>query len=124
MIIIVTYYNLFVGLSCFIIMAIIGYFTLRAIRFANRQRYDDLQHISYQIKNASEHLFHNMPIGLIVYDSQFKIKWANPYIMKMNHQDELIGKTIIEFSKTLMEAIEEDKKALWLPMNDFQFKVE
>ena len=33
--------------------------------------------ISYRVKNAGETSFNEMPIGIIVFDDNFKIEWNN-----------------------------------------------
>lgn len=39
--------------------------------------------ISYKLKGAGETAFNDLPIGVIVLDSQYQVKWSNPIVQKM-----------------------------------------
>ena len=39
--------------------------------------------ISYRVKNAGETSFNELPIGIIVFDDDFKIEWSNQYAQKI-----------------------------------------
>ena len=39
--------------------------------------------ISYRVKKAGEHAFNELPIGIIVFDDDFKIEWSNQYAQKI-----------------------------------------
>ena len=48
-----------------------------------QQRMKLWNNISYRVKNAGETSFNEMPIGIIVFDDDFQIEWANQYAQKI-----------------------------------------
>ena len=39
--------------------------------------------LSYKLKGAGETAFNDLPIGVIVLDSEYQVKWSNPIVQKM-----------------------------------------
>ena len=37
--------------------------------------------ISYKLKGAGETAFNDLPIGVIVLDSEYQVKWSNPIVL-------------------------------------------
>lgn len=49
--------------------------------------------ISYRVKNAGETSFNELPIGIIVFDDDFKIEWSNQYAQKIFLMKDLNNKS-------------------------------
>ena len=49
--------------------------------------------ISYRVKNAGETSFNELPIGIIVFDDDFKIEWSNSYAQKIFIMKDLNNKS-------------------------------
>ena len=70
--------------------------------------------ISYKVKGAGETAFKDLPIGVLVLDKAYRVKWSNPIVQKMlmiNHKEkelkDIANSKIFEFIKD----IEEEKVA-------------
>ena len=62
--------------------------------------------ISYKVKGAGETAFRDLPIGVIVLDNAYKVKWSNPIVQKMlmsglkeKNLKEIANSKIYEFIK-------------------------
>jgi len=49
--------------------------------------------ISYRVKNAGETSFNELPMGIIVFDDDFKIEWSNQYAQKIFLMKDLNNKS-------------------------------
>ncbi len=66
--------------------------------------------ISYKVKGAGETAFRDLPIGVIVLDNAYKVKWSNPIVQKMlmsglkeKNLKEIANSKIYEFIKDIEE---------------------
>ena len=69
--------------------------------------------ISYKVKGAGETAFRDLPIGVIVLDNAYKVKWSNPIVQKMlmsglkeKNLKEIANSKIYEFIKDIEEGKE------------------
>ena len=63
--------------------------------------------ISYRVKNAGETSFNEMPIGIIVFDDDFKIEWSNQYAQKIFLMRDLNNKSFDLLDTNFAEKIRE-----------------
>src|SRR5699024_7596480 len=63
-----------------------------------------------------------MPIGIILYNDDYIIEWANPYMNKVTKEETLVGKPLHLLSDDLLPLIKEDKGEGWLEMGDYMFQ--
>ncbi|WP_232698027.1 DHH family phosphoesterase [Brevibacillus daliensis] len=52
--------------------------------------------INHRVKKASEGLLQEMPIGILLFNEEKVLEWANPYMQKITNQESLIGKELVE----------------------------
>ena len=60
--------------------------------------------ISYRVKNAGETSFNEMPLGIILFNDDFVIEWANNYAKKI-FSSELVERNFINLDKDFAEKI-------------------
>ncbi len=61
--------------------------------------------ISYRVKNAGETSFNEMPIGIIVFDDNFKIEWNNHYAETIFNTHQLLNKSFETLDKDLAKKV-------------------
>lgn len=78
--------------------------------------------ISYHVTQAGDEVFQTLPIGILVYDESFDIKWANDYSKKVfNHS--LIDSPIEVISKDFANDVIMNKENILLEFNSMAFDV-
>lgn len=65
--------------------------------------------ISYRVKRAGESAFNKMPLGIIVFNDEFEIEWANNYAKEV-FSSALVERKIENLSKELQAKLDEHKE--------------
>src|SRR5699024_12641307 len=81
-----------------------------------------MDNLAYEVDHAGKHVFLQRPMGIIIYDEAFKIKWANPYMIKLNNGEKLYGSSLSIYGEDLIEEIENDTTLTWLKIDYLQFQ--
>lgn len=78
--------------------------------------------ISYHVTQAGDEVFNNLPIGVLIYDDSYEIKWANEYAKKVfNHS--LIDAPLEVISKELVNDVIMNKENMILTFNTYSYDV-
>ncbi|RLK62822.1 PAS domain-containing protein [Atopobacter sp. AH10] len=65
--------------------------------------------LSYRIKQGEQEALIRMPIGIILYNKNGEIQWANPYFKKIFNKKDILGRPVSEISQKLADVIEESE---------------
>lgn len=123
MICVLFYFHWIIGLVFAILFFISLFYYNREEKRIEKSQLDYMSQLSYQIKDAGQELFLNMPIGIIIYDENFHIKWVNPYIHELSeHESSILGKSLDTFSEGFISQLKKEKDEIWLRINGFQLK--
>ncbi len=94
-----------------------------------QQKISDLQNqvkiysdISYHVSQAGDEAFNKLPVGIVVYDESYDIKWANEYAKKI-FNNELIKSSLNVISDNLINEIINGKVSTILNYNDKSYDV-
>lgn len=98
--------NVIIGLVMLVVfivfLLLIYFFSKRMIGKINKY-IDDL---SYRIKRGEQEALIKMPIGIILFDEDYKVQWTNPYFQAhIGYQEEILGKKIEEIDEELNQLI-------------------
>lgn len=118
-----TYYQWVVGLILFVISIVVFIDHKRREQLLRKRRITFLTEISYQVEKAGEESFLNMPMGIIIYNDDFEVVWANPYIYKLNDSNSLLGKPLSFFSDQFATYIMSEETEVSVNINESEFKV-
>lgn len=123
MICVLFYFHWIIGLVFAILFFISLFYYNREEKRIEKSQLDYMSQLSYQIKDAGQEVFLNMPIGIIIYDENFHIKWVNPYIHELSeHESSILGKSLDTFSEGFISQLKKEKDEIWLRINGFQLK--
>lgn len=78
--------------------------------------------ISYHVTQAGDEVFNNLPVGVIIYDDSYEIKWANEYSKKIFNND-LVDSSLEVISKELVNDVIMGKETTILSFNSFSYDV-
>ncbi|MER1955012.1 MAG: DHH family phosphoesterase [Desemzia incerta] len=99
--------NISIGLVMLIIflvfLSLLYVFSQRLIEKINKY----IEDLSYRIKRGEQEALIKMPIGIILFDEEYKVQWTNPYFQShIGYQEEVLGKKIEEIDEELNQLIQ------------------
>lgn len=118
-----TYFQWIVGLSMFAISIVVFIDHKRREQLLRKRRITFLTEVSYKVEKAGEESFLNMPMGIVIYNDDFEVVWANPYIYKLNDSNSLLGKPLSFVSDQLTAYVAGEEMKASVKINESYFKV-
>src|SRR5699024_12760956 len=80
-----------------------------------------ISQLSYQVESVGSEVFRDMPIGILIYDDVYHIKWANAYMEELDSEQPLIGEPLDRVTGDLSDQIKTNKKTTWMTINNSAF---
>lgn len=74
------YFHLIMGISAFFIFCIVLFFVIRFELTFQRNFEKHTTDMITRVKKVSNEAFNQMPIGILLYNKDYGIDWANPYL--------------------------------------------
>ncbi len=78
--------------------------------------------LTYRVGKAGEEAITNIPLGIVLYNSEKKIQWANPFITSFFHGG-IVKKAIEDLSEQLDDMLEKKLQEGIVQINDVYFEV-
>lgn len=83
---------------------------------------DEIKLISTRVKMVGKEALSELPFGIVLYDENYKIEWANPYMRQFNTDEaEVIGSSLNFLSEELVTDIKEDRKDTIVQLDEYYF---
>ncbi|WP_088036663.1 DHH family phosphoesterase [Evansella clarkii] len=119
---ILTYYQWQIGLLGFFSLAVVFYFMIRAKSHFEEDLSSYISTLSYRVNKAGEEAVTNLPIGIVLYNEEGQIQWANPYITGLQEKD-CVGEPLDFLGDTLSEKLEESGNQFLFSIKDKTYRV-
>ncbi|MFC4558461.1 DHH family phosphoesterase [Virgibacillus kekensis] len=116
------YYHWILGSAMTVLLAASFYYSLRKERTLQNETEEYISTLSHRIKRVGEEALLEMPIGIILFDEEYFIEWANPYMNRFAEEDTLVGTSLNSLSDDLPARIKESKGELWLQLDGYKFQ--
>ena len=78
--------------------------------------------ISYHVSQAGDEVFNKLPVGVLIYDDSYEIKWANEYSKKI-FDNSLVDEPLEIISKELVNDVIMSKESMILKFNESNYDV-
>jgi c-di-AMP phosphodiesterase-like protein len=78
-----------------------------------------VQTLSQRVKGANQAVLDGMPIGILLYDRDYRVAWHNPFIKGMTDRETLVGLPVSE----LFPPLAEEKSPVKISVDDRVFEV-
>ena len=117
------YYQWIIGVIVTIAFIIICNNIWQKEKQIREEQLNYVKKISYQIGEAGETVFRQIPFGIILYNDEHIIEWVNPYLEKLFFEKELTEQSVTSISDELLADIKSDKEYAWLHIKDWFFYV-
>lgn len=120
---IVFYYQWLIGTVLAVVLAVLVYFTYRT-ETLNKQRTENyISTLSYRVKKVGEEALLNMPFGILLFNEENQIEWANPFINDFfDPEQSLIGESLEDLSESLEVAVKDGDEEKWITLGDKRFQ--
>src|SRR5699024_12758226 len=82
-----------------------------------------MNQLSYRVEQSGRATFLQIPIGIIIYNDDFDIKWANPCMETLCKEVNLIGQSLHIFGESLIHKIDEKEMETMLTIDPYEVHV-
>ncbi|MDM5157578.1 DHH family phosphoesterase [Bacillus sp. DX1.1] len=96
------YFHWIMGMTAFFIFCIVLFFVIRFEIAFQRSFEKYTTDMITRVKKVSNEAFNQMPIGILLYNKDYGIDWANPYLSSCLGQHSLAGWHLYDVSETLL----------------------
>lgn len=121
--VIVIYYHWLVGSILAIVLAVLMYFTYRTEALIKQRTENYISTLSYRVKKVGEEALLAMPFGIILFNEENQIEWANPFINDFfDSERSLIGEDLSDLSESLEDAVKDEDDEKWITLGDRRFQ--
>ncbi|WP_181350742.1 DHH family phosphoesterase [Thalassobacillus sp. CUG 92003] len=117
------YYQWLLGLMMTIFLAASILYSIRTEKHLINETEEYISTLSYRVKKVGEEALLEMPIGIVLFSEDYAVEWANPYMNAFTNDDTLVGHPLSELSKDLVAKLKENKKEVWLQIQDYEFQI-
>jgi len=120
---VIWYFQWILGLIMTVVLAASFYYSIRTERALLYEAEQYISTISHRVKKVGEEALLEMPFGIILYNEDYQIEWANPYMNKFSQEDDsLVGDSLNKLSENLIPMIKENKESIWIELDGYKFQ--
>lgn len=119
---ILTFYQWQLGLIAFIAVAVIIALTIRARNEFEHDLSDYISTLSYRVNKAGEEAFTRLPLGIILYNEEYQIQWANPFMNDLV-KEQLTGTALKELSAEVFKEVKEQEAEIYSDLQGKDFRI-
>src|SRR5699024_9978486 len=121
---IIFYFQWVLGIFMTLVLGGSLYYTIHRERVLYKEIEDYISTLSHCIKRAGEEALLEMPIGIILFDDDYKIEWSNPYMTQFGEADSLVGEPLNILSEEITSLINQEENDAWIELAGYVFQVE
>ncbi|MFD2627358.1 DHH family phosphoesterase [Oceanobacillus kapialis] len=121
LLVVIWYFQWVLGLIMTLLLGASFYYSIRTERTLQDEAEQYITTLSYRIKRVGEEALLEMPFGIILYNEDYTIEWANPY-MNQFAEDTLVGDSLQQLSEDLIPMIKENKESIWFHLEGYEFQ--
>ncbi len=118
------YVNIWVGLLYVVVAGALLYYGWKVEQIAYIETEKHIESLSFRMKKVGEEAFLHMPFGIVLIDDQYKIEWANPFMLDATEAESLIGEEVFKLSDGLMAITKpEELRELTVSIGERKYRV-
>ncbi|MDZ5782530.1 DHH family phosphoesterase [Marinococcus luteus] len=117
-----TWFQWEIGAVGFFLLGALAIYVIQAERSFEKELERYISTLTHRVNKAGEEAVTEMPIGILLYDKNYQIQWANPFILSYLPK-EFMGKPISTVSERLGAAIKQGESEIHLTMRNRHYTV-
>lgn len=118
----VWYFEWIPGLILAFLLVVSFYYTFQKERYSFKKTEKYIATLSHRVEKVGMAALVEMPIGIILYNENYKIEWVNPYMKFYSDEDSMLGKSLEILSEDLIPKIEEKETEAWFHLKGYAFQ--
>lgn len=120
--VVLAFYNWFIALVGLAIGTIVFFFLLRAERKIHEEIELYVTTLSKRVKLVGEEAVMELPIGILLYNEDYYIEWANSFLLSYFQKETLAGNSLYELAEAVIPIIKNEKGDI-IQLNEQGFNV-
>ncbi|AFI30724.1 MULTISPECIES: cyclic-di-AMP phosphodiesterase GdpP [unclassified Bacillus (in: firmicutes)] len=117
------YFNWILGAVEVLLLAVILFFIRRADSLIRKEIDAYISTLSYRLKKVGEEALMEMPIGIMLFNDQYYIEWANPFLSSCFNESTLVGRSLYDTCESVVPLIKQEVESETVSLNDRKFRV-
>ncbi|WP_270581717.1 cyclic-di-AMP phosphodiesterase GdpP [Bacillus subtilis] len=117
------YFNWILGTVEVLLLAVILFFIKRADSLIRQEIDAYISTLSYRLKKVGEEALMEMPIGIMLFNDQYYIEWANPFLSSCFNESTLVGRSLYDTCESVVPLIKQEVESETVTLNDRKFRV-
>ncbi|PWU70066.1 DHH family phosphoesterase [Gracilibacillus dipsosauri] len=117
------YFQWVIGLIMTVFFSLSLYYSIRREEKLLDQTEAYISTLSYRVKKVGEEALLEMPIGIVLYDEEYQIDWANPFMNQFTEEETMVGEPLSLLSDSIVSQLREGKESFWLKFDQFEYQV-
>ncbi|MBU8571197.1 cyclic-di-AMP phosphodiesterase GdpP [Bacillus subtilis] len=117
------YFNWILGTVEVLLLAVILFFIKRADSLIRQEIDAYISTLSYRLKKVGEEALMEMPIGIMLFNDQYYIEWANPFLSSCFNESTLVGRSLYDTCESVVPLIKQEVESETVSLNDRKFRV-
>ncbi|WP_164670540.1 DHH family phosphoesterase [Virgibacillus doumboii] len=119
---VIWYYQWMIGLLMTLFLAAAIYYSIQTVRRLQNETEEYISTLSHRVKRVGEEALLEMPIGILLYNEDYSIEWANPYMNRFAEEDTLVGSSLNRLADDLVSRVKENDDEIWFEIDGYQFQ--
>ncbi len=116
------FYNWFIALVGLAVGTIVFFLLLRAERKVHEEIELYVTTLSKRVKLVGEEAVMELPIGILLYNEDYYIEWANSFLLSYFQKETLAGNSLYELAEAVIPIIKNEKGDI-IQLNEQEFNV-
>ncbi|RBW69126.1 DHH family phosphoesterase [Bacillus taeanensis] len=119
----ISYFDWVIGLVSFLPLILVLFLVIK-VEVAFRDDFKKyVTTLSHRVKKVGDEALMEMPIGIILYDEEYRIEWTNPFMSACIGEDSFVGNTLNHISSDLIPLIKGEEKEEHIKLNKRYYRV-
>ncbi|PAQ14112.1 hypothetical protein CD798_12615 [Bacillaceae bacterium SAOS 7] len=119
---VLAFYNWFIALVGLAVGTIVFFLLLRAERKVHEEIELYVTTLSKRVKLVGEEAVMELPIGILLYNEDYYIEWANSFLLSYFQKETLAGNSLYELAEAVIPIIKNEKGDI-IQLNEQEFNV-
>lgn len=120
---IISYFHWVIGLVSFLLLGLIVYYLYQAESHLNQEMEQYISTLSYRLKKVGEEALMEMPIGILLYNDEYQVEWANPFLSTSFDADTLVGRSLYDIGEAVVPLIKQEVDSETISLHEQKFKI-
>ena len=107
----------------FVMQIVLGFATYRAFEQFKSFYEQYIATLSKRLQRTRDQAFNEIPIGVLIYSSDFEIEWLNPYMAQILGEEALIGRNLRDINIDMLGIAKDENNDEYIEINERIYQI-